>query len=219
MRTIVLLPTLLILFTAAPAEAQERRGERRGHVQGIPPGHLPPPGECRVWYDDRPAGHQPPPTNCEAAEREAWRTGGRVIYGGSERRDDDRGRDDRDRDDRDRDDRDRDDDRCDEVRDRDDRGRDDDCEIGEGRYPATLPDMVWGVIFGRGERVDDVRRWIGAGEARAQVTDADGNGIPEAVSWLNAQGQILQRWIDTDANGRADAVGFYRDGKLVRVIR
>jgi hypothetical protein len=30
----------------------------------IPKGHLPPPGECRIWYPDRPAGHQPPPFKC-----------------------------------------------------------------------------------------------------------------------------------------------------------
>ncbi|MGH9198676.1 MAG: hypothetical protein ACRD1T_23475, partial [Acidimicrobiia bacterium] len=30
----------------------------------IPPGHYPPPGECRIWYPDRPPGHQPPPGNC-----------------------------------------------------------------------------------------------------------------------------------------------------------
>jgi hypothetical protein len=30
----------------------------------IPPGHYPPPGECRIWYPDRPAGHQPPPFRC-----------------------------------------------------------------------------------------------------------------------------------------------------------
>jgi hypothetical protein len=30
----------------------------------IPPGHLPPPGQCRVWYPDRPPGHQPPPGPC-----------------------------------------------------------------------------------------------------------------------------------------------------------
>lgn len=30
----------------------------------IPPGHLPPPGECRIWYPDRPAGQQPPPGSC-----------------------------------------------------------------------------------------------------------------------------------------------------------
>jgi Ni/Co efflux regulator RcnB len=30
----------------------------------IPPGHLPPPGKCRLWYPDRPPGHQPPPESC-----------------------------------------------------------------------------------------------------------------------------------------------------------
>lgn len=33
----------------------------------IPPGHYPPPGECRVWYPDRPPGHQPPPVKCRNA--------------------------------------------------------------------------------------------------------------------------------------------------------
>jgi hypothetical protein len=31
---------------------------------GIPEGHLPPPGTCRLWYPDRPPGHQPPPQRC-----------------------------------------------------------------------------------------------------------------------------------------------------------
>jgi hypothetical protein len=31
---------------------------------GIPPGHMPPPGECRIWYPDRPPGQQPPPGKC-----------------------------------------------------------------------------------------------------------------------------------------------------------
>ena len=31
----------------------------------IPKGHMPPPGECRIWYPDRPPGHQPPPGDCE----------------------------------------------------------------------------------------------------------------------------------------------------------
>jgi hypothetical protein len=33
-------------------------------LDSIPPGHLPPPGTCRLWYADRPPGHQPPPGPC-----------------------------------------------------------------------------------------------------------------------------------------------------------
>jgi hypothetical protein len=38
----------------------------RRHRQAgrIPPGHLPPPGECRVWRPGVPPGHQPPPFRC-----------------------------------------------------------------------------------------------------------------------------------------------------------
>jgi hypothetical protein len=32
--------------------------------QPMPHGHLPPPGECRVWFPDRPPGQQPPPYRC-----------------------------------------------------------------------------------------------------------------------------------------------------------
>ena len=30
----------------------------------IPPGHLPAPGECRIWIPGTPPGHQPPPGDC-----------------------------------------------------------------------------------------------------------------------------------------------------------
>lgn len=30
----------------------------------IPPGHMPPPGLCRIWYPDRPPGHQGPVGKC-----------------------------------------------------------------------------------------------------------------------------------------------------------
>ncbi|HSF33394.1 MAG TPA: hypothetical protein VLK82_23355 [Candidatus Tectomicrobia bacterium] len=49
---------------------REHRGNdgyfhERGYTTlGVPPGHLPPPGQCRLWYPDRPPGHQPPPENC-----------------------------------------------------------------------------------------------------------------------------------------------------------
>ncbi len=31
---------------------------------GIPPGHLPPPGRCRLWLPNRPPGHQPAARSC-----------------------------------------------------------------------------------------------------------------------------------------------------------
>ena len=58
------------------------RNTRSQHSQDVPAGHLPPPGMCRVWYDDRPAGHQPPPVSCSQARTAAARSrNARVIYG------------------------------------------------------------------------------------------------------------------------------------------
>lgn len=36
----------------------------------VPKGHLPPPGECKVWFPGKPPGHQPPPP-CASAMRNA----------------------------------------------------------------------------------------------------------------------------------------------------
>lgn len=45
----------------------------RGYTRlDIPPGHYPPPGECRVWFPDRPAGQQPPPGGCRNVPPGAW---------------------------------------------------------------------------------------------------------------------------------------------------
>lgn len=35
----------------------------------IPPGHMPPPGKCRIWYPELPPGQQPPPGECRELER------------------------------------------------------------------------------------------------------------------------------------------------------
>ena len=207
MKAVMMVLTLCGFLVAATRVEAQGRGNRT-HAKAVPPGHLPPAGRCRVWYDDRPPGHQPPPTDCVSARLEARRTGGRLIFGGRkvDRRDD--GRYDR----RDRDD--RWEERTCEVRDRDGR-----CDYTEGRYPSSLPDMVWGIIFGRGQRIDDVRRWVGQGDVRVRYLDADRNEVPESVTWLDPRGRTLQRWIDDDRDGRADRVAIYRDGEVVRVIR
>jgi hypothetical protein len=86
--------TLIVAtLVATPAAADQGWGRGRGQNKTakpskIPPGHLPPAGECRVWYDGVPPGHQPPPTSCREAERIASRDGSaRVVYGDGDARD------------------------------------------------------------------------------------------------------------------------------------
>ena len=46
---------------------------------GIPPGHLPAPGECRVWVQGRPPGHQAKPGPCAEVSRTAP-AGSWIVY-------------------------------------------------------------------------------------------------------------------------------------------
>ena len=55
---------LIVSRAPFPVPAPEKRGELSLHALGIPNGHMPPPGSCRIWYPGRPAGQQPPPFKC-----------------------------------------------------------------------------------------------------------------------------------------------------------
>ncbi len=57
-RTIILDPNPDVRGTP-PAETH--RGPSTAATLGVPPGHLPRPGECRVWIPGTPPGHQPKP--------------------------------------------------------------------------------------------------------------------------------------------------------------
>ena len=50
---------------------REQRHEEDTSPLGIPRGHLPPPGECRIWYPGQPPGQQPPPLGCAEAMAQA----------------------------------------------------------------------------------------------------------------------------------------------------
>ena len=95
--------TIAIITLITGSAFAQGNGRNSARNQGIPPGQMPPAGQCRVWYEGRPPGQQPRATNCDDAERVASRNrNARVIYGSGTygddryRRDDRYGRDDRD---------------------------------------------------------------------------------------------------------------------------
>ena len=62
----------------APAPAKNQ-GKSSASKLGIPPGHLPPPGQCRVWMPGEPPGHQAKARSCANIEASAP-AGSRIIY-------------------------------------------------------------------------------------------------------------------------------------------
>ncbi|HEV2671340.1 MAG TPA: hypothetical protein VGU74_09620 [Gemmatimonadales bacterium] len=50
----------IILEPAQPGNSQGVRPSTAATL-GVPPGHLPNPGECRIWIPGTPPGHQPKP--------------------------------------------------------------------------------------------------------------------------------------------------------------
>lgn len=195
----LLLAATFAALAASPAAAQ---GNKLTDDK-VPAGHRPPPGMCRIWLDGVPPGQQPAPTDCATAVRNRP-ANGRVIFGddydakGNRKAGQARGRDAEN---------DRDDDR-DARRGRDEQG------VQTVTASQTMPDMMGAVQVGQGRRTADLRRWLGSSDYTPRFTPRDGRA-PDRVTWVDANGQRIQVWIDSNGDGQADIVELYQRGKLV----
>lgn len=52
-------------------EPEPQRTRSSAKTLGVPPGHLPPLGMCRVWLPGKPPGHQAQSRRCSGIERTA----------------------------------------------------------------------------------------------------------------------------------------------------
>jgi hypothetical protein len=62
-----------------PDPSGSSAGPSTARTLGIPPGHLPPPGKCRIWIPGVPPGHQGPSGSCAALARRVP-TNGLLVY-------------------------------------------------------------------------------------------------------------------------------------------
>lgn len=215
-----------LLATAAPLAAQ---GRGRGNG-GVPPGHRPPPGMCRIWIDGVPPGQQPAPTDCATAVRNRP-SNGRVIFGddaGSRGRGKGHNKNSSERDNGDYDD-----DRRDDDRRRDDR-------TSSGSRTGTWGDIIRGRVPDSNTCVDndrdgrcdatDTRSRTGTGgvwgtnpgttslpEMIGGVLIARGQRTADVSRWLGG-GQYSARTSGVDRNGVPARVMWYDGaGQLVQI--
>ena len=91
------------------------------------------------------------------------------------------------------------------------------------RYPTSstgrmsLPDMIGAIAAAKGQRSAEVSRWIGSQPLNLRTTRAAGGRLSQAA-WYAPSGQLVQRWVDRDLDGRADAVQLFEKGRLVRTV-
>ena len=220
MKTSSLILTMVALGAVTATADAQGRGKSKGN-QGVPPGHRPPAGMCRIWINNVPPGHQPAPTDCETAVRNQP-ANSQIIWGDNTTPrarnvyDNDR-RDDRDRNDRNRNDRNRDDNGGYPRAPGDNTGGT--TPVDRGQYPSQMPAMTGAVLVRVGVRSADVQAWLGRTDVRSETVDSNGDGVPEQASWYDGNGTLLQVWRDDDRDGRADSVEIYRNGQRVQVVR
>ena len=87
----LIVPCLLLLGAAAcssithsssqpdPEPVRRYPSTSSAKTLGVPPGHLPPVGQCRVWVPGKPPGHQARARSCSNIERDAPK-GSWILY-------------------------------------------------------------------------------------------------------------------------------------------
>jgi hypothetical protein len=194
---------LALALAGAPLQAQRA-------ASGVPAGQAPPPGMCRVWIDGVPPGKQPPPTDCETARR--W-VGGqpRILYGSNaDRYGWDKAAPGR------------------EAICYDRIGRQIACPANGGTpastqprrsaYPSTMPSMAAGMALRQGRRSTETDAWLAGAQVAVRFYDPNSDGKPEKLTFEDRSGRTVQEWMDYDADGWADRVKVYRDGKGIDTI-
>jgi hypothetical protein len=218
----IALVALALAAAVAPLQAQSAASR-------VPPGQAPPAGMCRVWIDGVPPGQQPPPTDCETARR--WVAGQpRILYGSNA----DRYGWDKNAPGRESVCYDRNGSQvsC-QTSSRDavcyDRsGRRIACEANgqsptsaqprRSAYPSTMPSMAAGLALRQGRRSADTDAWLAGAQVAVKFYDPNSDGKPEKLTFEDRSGRTVQEWMDYDADGRADRVRIYREGKLIDTI-
>ena len=208
-------------------------GQGRGH-DNVPPGQTPPAGTCRIWLDGVPPGHQPLPTDCQSAFRDAPPDARVLVGAGVDESDYDREKHDEKHDHGEH----RGWDKGHGNKHGDHGDRDDDADqpapvpppsqeclaytaggqcaevYAPAGGPPVLPDMIGAVFASEGRAWPEVQRWLGGLRLTVHV-DAMLAGRPTRVRWTDPNGVVVQEWIDTNGDGRAEVVRVYRQGVLV----
>ncbi|MBA3645000.1 MAG: hypothetical protein H0W63_02360 [Gemmatimonadaceae bacterium] len=92
------------------------------------------------------------------------------------------------------------------------------CDVIGRTMPNTLPEMINAVLVSRGQLTQSGRSWLGGGNFSPRFSRSS-TAAPARVTWVDRKHNVSQQWLDTNRDGRADIVRFYRGGRLIRTVR
>jgi len=104
--------------------------------------------------------------------------------------------------------------------DQDKDGRCDDLPgLASQPYPQVLPLMRSALDVVQGTASPEVMQWLGTNEFVVRIPEQGRGGVPWRALFLDARGELLQTWTDSNRDGRADRVEIFRNGERVKLIQ